>query len=272
MPEPLARSVALAQPQALVIGSDQVAELDGVAYGKPGNDPALLSWLETLPTRKMLQYGSVRVLLVHSTPWSPRGSYAYPGSPLLRRFGDTDADITSCVGLFMEHDDLPKQQQLTCWQGILPPPTLQVDTGGKSIHQYWVCDEHLDTDRWRALTKMMIQVFNSDSSICNPSRVMRLPGYQHFDRKGNPGGICSIVNDTHPKYSFEELESALRAALPKVPAVCHEQKWSKQSSNSDWEAARPCPICGRDLDDKCRISTDGAFIQCHVGDTFAPLC
>ena len=199
--------------------------------------------------------------------WSAKRASIYA---VINQGGDTDADITSCIGLFMEHDDLPKQQQLICWQGILPPPTLQVDTGGKSIHQYWVCDGHLDTDRWRVLQRMMNQVFNSDPAICNPSRLMRLPGYQHFDRHGNPGGICSIVNETHPKYSFEELESALRAALPKVPALCHQQKWSKPSSNSDWEAARPCPICGRDLDEKCRISADGTFIQCHVGDTFAP--
>jgi len=63
------------------------------AYGKPGNDPSLLGWLETLPTRKLLRYGNKRVLLVHSTPWSPRGDYVYPGSPLLKRFGEADADI-----------------------------------------------------------------------------------------------------------------------------------------------------------------------------------
>jgi putative phosphoesterase len=63
------------------------------AYGKPGNDPALLGWLETLPTRKLLHYGSKKVLLVHSTPWSPRGDYVYPRSPLLKRFGEVDADF-----------------------------------------------------------------------------------------------------------------------------------------------------------------------------------
>ena len=32
-----ARAVAAAHPQALIIGSDQVAELDGTPLGKPGN-------------------------------------------------------------------------------------------------------------------------------------------------------------------------------------------------------------------------------------------
>src|SRR5579875_286920 len=37
--------------------------------------------------------GSRRVLMVHSTPWEPRGAYLYPHSPLLERFAEIDADI-----------------------------------------------------------------------------------------------------------------------------------------------------------------------------------
>jgi protein phosphatase len=33
------------------------------------------------------------VLLVHSTPWEPRGAYVHPQSALLARFGEADADI-----------------------------------------------------------------------------------------------------------------------------------------------------------------------------------
>ena len=34
-----------------------------------------------------------RILLVHSTPWEPRGSYVLPTSAELQRFGEADADI-----------------------------------------------------------------------------------------------------------------------------------------------------------------------------------
>jgi len=199
--------------------------------------------------------------------WSKRQASIYA---VINNGGDLDADISCCVALFMEHDNLPKEQQLVCWQGILPPPTLQVDTGGKSIHQYWVVDEFLEPDRWRHLTGMLIKVFDSDPAISNPSRVMRLPGFRHFDRDGNPGGICSILNNMHPTYKVDQLESALRAALPTVASISGVNQWNKKSSNSDWESASPCPICGRDLDEKCRIHTDGSFVQCHLGDTFSP--
>jgi protein phosphatase len=33
------------------------------------------------------------MLLVHSTPWEPRGSYVYPDSAQLARFAEADADF-----------------------------------------------------------------------------------------------------------------------------------------------------------------------------------
>jgi len=201
------------------------------------------------------------------TNWSEREASIYA---VINHGGDTDAEITGCVGLFMEHDNLPKEQQLICWQGILPPPTLQVDTGGKSIHQYWVVDQTIDPKYWRYLTEMLIKVFDSDPAISNPSRVMRLPGFRYFDRHGYAGGICKIVNNNHPTYNVDQLEASLFTALPHTSTLMCGQQWTKKSTNSDWASANPCPICGRDLDDKCRISADGTFVQCHLGDTFSP--
>jgi putative phosphoesterase len=63
------------------------------ARGRDGTDPALLHWLAEQPHRRELQIGGKRVLLVHSTPWEPRGTYVYPGSSLLARFAEADADF-----------------------------------------------------------------------------------------------------------------------------------------------------------------------------------
>ena len=49
--------------------------------------------------------------------------------------GDTDSSITHCKAFFYEHDDRPKEDQLFIYKEIgLPEPSLQIDTGGKSIH------------------------------------------------------------------------------------------------------------------------------------------
>lgn len=56
-------------------------------------DRDLLDWLGTRPEHLAMEIGGKRLLLVHSTPWTPSGEYVFPRSPSLERFGDADADI-----------------------------------------------------------------------------------------------------------------------------------------------------------------------------------
>jgi septum formation protein len=60
----LARRKALAPAvdDAVIIGADQVATLDGAAIGKPGNRPAALSQLEACQGRSMLFHTAVAVV------------------------------------------------------------------------------------------------------------------------------------------------------------------------------------------------------------------
>jgi len=61
---------------------------NGQAY-----DPELVAFLGRQPTRRALTLGGLRLLMVHSTPWEPRGSYVYPHSKALERFAEADADV-----------------------------------------------------------------------------------------------------------------------------------------------------------------------------------
>jgi putative phosphoesterase len=63
------------------------------ARARPGIDPELAEWLASRPHRRDLTLGSKRLLLVHSTPWEPRGAYIHPGSSELARFAEADADF-----------------------------------------------------------------------------------------------------------------------------------------------------------------------------------
>ena len=56
-------------------------------------DPALLGWLAERPPRLELEIGGKKLLLVHSTPWEPRGMYIYPHNSLLERFAEAEADF-----------------------------------------------------------------------------------------------------------------------------------------------------------------------------------
>ncbi len=63
------------------------------ARARNGIDPTLAEWLAGQPHRRELAIGGRRLLLVHSTPWEPRGAYVYPGSDLLERFAEAEADV-----------------------------------------------------------------------------------------------------------------------------------------------------------------------------------
>ena len=63
------------------------------ARARPDIDPSLLDWLAGQPHRRELGIGGKRILMVHSTPWEPRGAYIIPTSSQLERFAEADADI-----------------------------------------------------------------------------------------------------------------------------------------------------------------------------------
>ena len=63
------------------------------ARAREGIDPDLADWLLAQPHRRELKIGGKTLLLVHSTPWEPRGAYVHPGSGEMARFGEADADF-----------------------------------------------------------------------------------------------------------------------------------------------------------------------------------
>jgi len=63
------------------------------ARARDGIDPELAAWLASRPHRSELRVGGKTLLLVHSTPWEPRGTYVHPGSALLDRFAEAEADF-----------------------------------------------------------------------------------------------------------------------------------------------------------------------------------
>jgi len=182
--------------------------------------------------------------------------------------GDADADIQHCVALFIEHDNISKEEQAFCYKGVLPEPTMQVDTGGKSLHQYWVFDQPVTVEQWQVLTLKAINALGSDPTVSNPSRLMRLPGFYYYSKQGIKGPCSTFYSCSGKKYTYDQLLTALSSI--EISSTPRRLSPLMRSSNADWLAARPCPICGRDLDEKCRMRADYAYIQCHLGDTFCP--
>ncbi|NBU73409.1 MAG: hypothetical protein EBS53_18535, partial [Bacteroidetes bacterium] len=76
-----------------------------------------------------------------------------------------DADITDIPALFVEWDDKPIDWQISAWKELsLPEPSIQVHTGGKSIHCYWVLDTPMAPFEWRVLIKRLILHTGADQA------------------------------------------------------------------------------------------------------------
>ncbi len=126
--------------------------------------------------------------------------------------GHRNDDVKKCRAIFIEHDDLDKETQKQLWRSLnLPEPTFQVDTGGKSIHSYWVFDEPIPVPKWCELQRDLLKYAQADPSIKNPARVMRLAGGWHISHKEGQleYNQSQLISDPGTKYSYETLRSMI---------------------------------------------------------------
>jgi hypothetical protein len=156
--------------------------------------------------------------------------------------GHKDGEVLAGRATWYEHDDRPRGEQIGLWQSLgLPEPTFQVDTGGKSIHSYWVFTEpvaieHIPPEKeggkgrcagkWCDLQRDLLEYSNGDKSIKNPSRVMRLAGFKHQ----GTGECAQIINESGIRYSFEELRSIIPKPAPKKRPEGKSQKKDRPSA------------------------------------------
>lgn len=141
-------------------------------------------------------------------------------------------EITECTAFFYEHDALDKEASAALWEGLsLPEPTFQVDTGGKSIHSYWVLDQPIGSLVWRNLQTDLLEYADADRSLKNQNRVMRLPGFIH----PVTGQTSTLIKCSGKRYSYKTLrqlipgpavkeQAAKPQSAPSAPAASYEEE------------------------------------------------
>jgi hypothetical protein len=167
--------------------------------------------------------------------------------------GHKDDDVQQGRIFFYEHDDLDKELSRELWRHLgLPEPTLQVDTGGKSIHSYWVLFEPCSIAEWRSLQTDLLEYANADRKLKNPSRVMRLAGAFHI-KPGREPIPSNIVTNTGSTYRFEQL----RAIIPtsKQPEADQQIRWH------EFEASFRLPITESIPLTECLTRSDRDLIE-----------
>jgi len=157
--------------------------------------------------------------------------------------GQCDADITDIPALFVEWDDAPIDWQISAWQEFgLPEPSIQVHTGGKSIHCYWVLDTPMAPAEWRVLIKRLIIHTGADRRNKNPSRLMRLPGSIYINKQGEQTGVSEIIHSSDRRYCVSEIEACLLPPEPIKPVTAAPNgRWEPRSIDEIKAAAAYIP-------------------------------
>lgn len=113
----------------------------------------------------------------------------------------TDKDILAAFFSFADADD---EYGATAISNYTPyPPDFMVNTGTipwPRVHGYWELDEPCrNLSTWRSLQKGIAQTLGTDSTVINPSRIMRLAGTVAYPnpKKTNLGYVPEVTT-LHP--------------------------------------------------------------------------
>lgn len=130
--------------------------------------------------------------------------------------GQQDGDVKRGRALFIDFDDFPFREQIDRLNRFPFEPSIIVKTR-KSLHCYWILEEEDDPDlrQWQYLQNRMINHFGSDRSIENPSRIMRLYGFEH--RKQDPVLVTLVKFSPDIRYRMQQFQEIL-------PPLTDEQK------------------------------------------------
>lgn len=188
----------------------------------PSNDPRR----DTDKGRKA-EAKSIKEICRIATQWQREGRGVHIG---VNGGGHTSDAIVQGRAVFYEHDNLSKEIQAELWQHIgLPEPTFQVDTGGKSIHSYWVLVAPIGIDSWRELQKALLEFADGDRNIKNSSRVMRLAGCYH-----SSGEMSRIISNSGKRYSYEELRAIIPHPEPEPEPEQTNYTYHAPSPHTRW--------------------------------------
>lgn len=118
-----------------------------------------------------------------------------------------------CLFADFDHTDVDDVRERLAHTGF-PDPTVIVNSG-HGVHCYWLLDVPLkDLVRWKHLQQRLAQLLGSDSKVCDPPRIMRLPGF--LNHKEPPAQAELFEVEPSRRYNLDELDGLLPPSLTVV--------------------------------------------------------
>ncbi|MHC0068432.1 VapE domain-containing protein [Nostoc sp. UIC 10890] len=125
------------------------------------------------------------------------GYSIYIRPQLMKRDGTTDKDVEKILTLFIDWDK-PEETM----RDFHLKPTFSVETSPNKFHHYWVLSDTCQVEAFKPNVGRLIKYYGADPNCCNPSRLMRLPGF--FNTKAEPV-LSKFIPGTGEKYKFSDV-------------------------------------------------------------------
>lgn len=183
----------------------------------PKDAPEGYSYPEKIPTTRRELKNDVRLQDKLSEINTKDGLYFVVNSG-----GDNDQSITRFNAFFIDIDEgtLEDQKKALDEAPIVPSIMVKVKRG---FHAYWLLEGDASESEWRETQNRLNEYFDSDRSIKNPSRCMRLPFFSHITYNAHENlTLCSVEVEQFScrRYTVREmLESFPAPAKPESAAT-----------------------------------------------------
>ena len=143
--------------------------------------------------------------------------------------GPADADVISISAVFLDLDGSP----LDNIEAATIRPHAIIQTSDGRWHVYWLV-YGISVNEFKAYQQEIARIYGGDSTISNPGRVMRLPGFNHM--KHEPPFLSTIVeiNPDLP-YSPAEIIAGLGLNKDKMFSSDNQKTTPKAGSLTDGE-------------------------------------
>lgn len=105
-----------------------------------------------------------------------------------------DKDITGVRAFFWEHDDVPKEEQWELARKMPMQPSFCMESN-RSIH-FWYLIKEAFIEHFRRIQRKLARLNGSDSTLQNPSRILRCAGTLHSKDPEHPF-LCRLL-EVHP--------------------------------------------------------------------------
>ena len=128
--------------------------------------------------------------------------------------GRKKSNIKRVRSIFSDHDT--KDPELPSRLLEILEPSMIVESSTDKFHSYWVTND-CDLEDFPIIQKELATSLDSDTSVCDVSRVLRLPGFYH--QKNEPTWVKLRYVKRDLKYTVSEITATLITNRSKLRIV-----------------------------------------------------